>query len=58
MITQLLIAQSLCVTVDMILAGDDHNNVVLSVPEAQTQLSIWSIMASDFCRLLLSRLSS
>ena len=45
---QLLVTHSLpCVaTVDMILAGDDHNNVLLTVPEAQTQLSIWSIMAS------------
>lgn len=26
---------------DMILAGNDHNNQVLPVPEAQTQLTIW-----------------
>ena len=30
----------------MILAGDDHYGTLLSVAEAQTQLSIWSIMAS------------
>ena len=31
---------------NMILAGDDHYGTLLSVAEAQTQLSIWSIMAS------------
>jgi hypothetical protein len=30
----------------MILAGDDHYGTLLTVAEAQTQLSIWSIMAS------------
>jgi hypothetical protein len=37
---------------DMILVGDDSggtwpaHEVVLTIPESQTQLSIWSIMAS------------
>jgi len=31
---------------DMVLIGDDHYNKLLSVDQAQTQMSIWSIMAS------------
>mmetsp|Transcript_35400 Transcript_35400/g.101728 ORF Transcript_35400/g.101728 Transcript_35400/m.101728 type:complete len:488 (+) Transcript_35400:51-1514(+) len=31
---------------DMILAGDDHYGRLLSVEEAKTQMTIWSIMAS------------
>jgi hypothetical protein len=31
---------------DMILAGDDHNGKMLSLEEARSQLSIWSVLAS------------
>jgi hypothetical protein len=33
---------------DMILAGDDHNKIVLPAVEAKTQLTIWSIMVRGY----------